>query len=1848
MSNAFLYSWQKILIGISAALLSLSDIQAQQYCTPRYSGSQSLSPFFTYIQEAHLSNLDQVLTPANASNGNAYRDFSNKDTVKLAQTGNYELVLKVGNGANTQTLSAWLDYNQNMAFEPSERIFTKTDNANQGNHIHKFRFKVPKNASTGHGRLRIGTMYGTDTPAPCRNHQYLAFYQNFHDYTVNIKKPALQRILTISPFDAGVSSFPSGVQDQKVLGTKIITNPEGILNPLKLDSLSFDAKGSDRLKSLTKASLYFTKHRTDLKGNTYTDKSNKTKGSFPLHSGKSLSPGNNFTWLTYDISKSAILNNRINARNLSLKAGRSYTPNPIDPIPYKTIDYCITKGVKNNYVYIDSFGIHQLSNRTGVNQGGYAHYNTLQDTLWKGKKYEIGVNVGNGANPASVSAWLDFNTNGKFDLPGEKILDTFFNPTNSSIIKDTITIPKNFQIGKTRLRVSTQYNNASSNTVLKPSPCTDPLDFGEAEDYTIYLNDSSAVVANFQDTSICKGDSFYFRENAFVTTGNDSITSYKWHFGDGDTSALANPVHYYDTAGFYKVKLIANGSGGGMDSITKTVRVENLKADFSANGKVSKSNTYFLNNTSNGRIESTTWYFRDSFKQGNDTSRKLNATYQYDSAATYPVKLVSISHSGCRDSITKPITIQQHKQPDAYYRLTKDTFYQGEVVTLIDESSNNTSRIWQVQPGNFQFNPGSDSTSQKTRLAFKATGSFSISLIAKNPIGQDTLKKQVYVKKPQVPNIFISASDTVAQAGQPVSFTDKTLGNPQSWHWYFGDGDSSFQQHPTHIYEDTGVYNVKLIATNSSGSDTLVKSNWIRVNDQFKLCKQGIIRSNRFNGRLSDDGGPNANYSPNQSCAFTINPPCPEKIRFIFDTFDVSTSDKLRIFDGQTDTAQAIHPGSGFDNNNPPPDTVTTFSGALHIVWETDNQFNGAGFHAKWESNNNPKPQPAIQKDSPAYVSSPVNFKGVANGIRNSFEWDFDNDGQIDATGNKGLKHKYTDSGKYTVRLVVSNCQGSDTVFKQVNVRIPAKPPEVHFKVFNRSPLIYDNVRLYDSSAYGPTQWRWKIKPKKASNPGNVGFPFNYAYLKGTSESSQDPLVSFLHPGSYEVCLEATNQVGSDTLCKKNYLRVLEELNVCKTDTTTSKNGILYDQGGKDGEYDGGLNNKGGDSALCSLLIDPCVANLFLVNKEFQVQKGDFLRVYDGKDTTGKPLFDDSTNGFNTANPMPDTLMAKTGSFYFEFETANGSKNGRKGFVLEWFNERIKPKISGPKEVCAGDTISLIDNSQVASNAAGSNKWTFKNQSVSNKDTIQVSYQNTGRKTVTLIVSGKQGCEADTLTRTIMVHPNPKPAFSMPAMICAEDTLKAVDSSVITQGRITTQQWEIKDSVFSRDTLLQEKLDSPGTYPIKMTVESDQGCRAAINKLLKVHEIPKPGYVATNQCKQGPVTLTDATKSTDSIVSMEWQYRGKVIDDSSTINVSFSSPAQLTVQVKAKDKYGCIGTKKQPLTYNPGFGVDFKVGDSCVETPLPVKNLTDTGITGVEDYEWKWKRKSFKGYTPQIIPQNSGKKQLTLLARSKAGCTDSVKKAFYVSPKPDLTYYAPRSACKNSEIRLLHKTSINQGSVRKVNWYFDNRIISAPAQKRFYTKFPEAGKQEFRVVATSDKGCLKSATDSIRVYNLPDAGFDFAVLGTATHFRADNQNLVSYKWQLPDTAKTGITANYQFSGNGNYPVSLTVTDSNQCQNTYRDTVKIKGVGLLNSGEDGIEIYPNPVQKGVYIVFEEAWIQDSRQVKLKTLTGKVLKTRKVDEGEQDFYLPLNQYTPGSYLLMIFENGKPIFKELIIKP
>ncbi|MDY0315548.1 MAG: FISUMP domain-containing protein [Bacteroidales bacterium] len=79
--------------------------------------------------------------------------------------------------------------------------------------------------------------------------------------------------------------------------------------------------------------------------------------------------------------------------------------------------------------------------------------------------------------------------------------------------------------------------------------------------------------------------------------------------------------------------------------------------------------------------------------------------------------------------------------------------------------------------------------------------------------------------------VDFSANTNAIIIGTSINFTDNSVFTATTWHWDFGDGNTSSEQNPSHIYQEEGQFTVSLTAGNGVLSSTKTKLNFIVVSN---------------------------------------------------------------------------------------------------------------------------------------------------------------------------------------------------------------------------------------------------------------------------------------------------------------------------------------------------------------------------------------------------------------------------------------------------------------------------------------------------------------------------------------------------------------------------------------------------------------------------------------------------------------------------------------------------------------------------------------------------------------------------------------------------------------------------------------------------------------------------------------------------------------------------------------------------------------------------------------------------------------------------------------------------------
>jgi PKD repeat protein len=318
-----------------------------------------------------------------------------------------------------------------------------------------------------------------------------------------------------------------------------------------------------------------------------------------------------------------------------------------------------------------------------------------------------------------------------------------------------------------------------------------------------------------------------------VEIGNTSIggTLFNWSLGEensnsGEESFLWVFRNFTDTIATYPVNLMASNQWGCNRTFSKNVRVyPEVEAEFTtATGEFEGCTPLtldFVNETL--RANQFTWDFAD-----NTQSIGVNpghVFYAFDQQITYyDVLLKATSRYGCQDSILKLVTVYPQPVADFSANPYEQTYPNTSVIFENHSLSGQWNYTWMLDDGNirtFDEDPGSFSHTYEWTNNDYATRYYYVNLKVENPWCEDDITRQVIIHAPRPVVEFHSADK-----GCPpfdVQFSNQSLYG-LSYLWDFDDGNTSSETSPRHVFNDPGVYQVKLLVYGEGGVDSTYRT----------------------------------------------------------------------------------------------------------------------------------------------------------------------------------------------------------------------------------------------------------------------------------------------------------------------------------------------------------------------------------------------------------------------------------------------------------------------------------------------------------------------------------------------------------------------------------------------------------------------------------------------------------------------------------------------------------------------------------------------------------------------------------------------------------------------------------------------------------------------------------------------------------------------------------------------------------------------------------------------------------------------------------------------------------------
>lgn len=327
------------------------------------------------------------------------------------------------------------------------------------------------------------------------------------------------------------------------------------------------------------------------------------------------------------------------------------------------------------------------------------------------------------------------------------------------------------------------------------------------------------VAAFSDDGPVCQLNTVSFTDNSNVSAG--SITSWDWDLGNNVTSSVQNPSLQYNLEGNYTVNLIVTTNAGCRDTITRNLLIWPNPVASYTNLDVCDGNPVIFANTSyisDATPLSYQWSLGDS-----STSSTTSPSHLYGGWGSYQADLQVTSVNGCTSDVSR--TVNVFALPDAAF--SAPPVCEETAFTLSDNSSIPSGAVstWYWTLGD-----GSTATDPNPNHTYPDPGFYPIHLLITSNHGcQDSTDAIIRVIPKPVPD-FLTESLCY---GFPVQLTDQSYavtGSVVQYQWGFGDGATSADQNPVHLYNRPGWYQVSLTITSDSGCiSTLVRPNALEI-----------------------------------------------------------------------------------------------------------------------------------------------------------------------------------------------------------------------------------------------------------------------------------------------------------------------------------------------------------------------------------------------------------------------------------------------------------------------------------------------------------------------------------------------------------------------------------------------------------------------------------------------------------------------------------------------------------------------------------------------------------------------------------------------------------------------------------------------------------------------------------------------------------------------------------------------------------------------------------------------------------------------------------------------------------
>ncbi len=301
-----------------------------------------------------------------------------------------------------------------------------------------------------------------------------------------------------------------------------------------------------------------------------------------------------------------------------------------------------------------------------------------------------------------------------------------------------------------------------------------------------------------------------------------------------------------------------------------------------------------------------------------------------------------------------------------------------------------------------------------------------------------------------------------------------------------------------------------------------------------------------------------------------------------------------------------------------------------------------------------------------------------------------------------------------------------------------------------------------------------------------------------------------------------------------------------------------------------------------------------------------------------------------------------------------------------------------------------------------------------------------------------------------------------------------------------------------------------------------------------------------------------------------------------TINITVNSPGAYTVCVT--DTNGCFTYDDIIVNEMPKPAPNFSIiaGNSrCLNNSAMFNNTSTISDASELSYKWDFNDGSFSvEQEPEKLYSTEGLYQVSLIATSPFGCSDTITRDLRIHPMP-VAGFENENSCSVDPITFTNSSTINpdvEGQKYFINQYTyiygngnDTTINSIENINEYVShsyKFPLFGTYNVKLIAEStNTGCKDSITKVVQVYPKATADFNFNNVCESEKVSFTNNstdNCTNFNWDFGNSNTSDIeNPEFIFNGSGDFNVQLAVESSDGCTDTIDKQITVYPLPEVN-------------------------------------------------------------------------------------